>query len=97
MRGHLIAAGYETLLSENGANLSGGQKQRIAIARAVLKDTPVILFDEPTSALDKENQALFFETLERLKEAKTILVIAHKLNSYDVFDQIFTLKDGKIV
>lgn len=92
-----FAAGYETLLSENGANLSGGQKQRIAIARAVLKDTPVILFDEPTSALDKENQALFFETLERLKEAKTILVIAHKLNSYDVFDQIFTLKDGKIV
>jgi len=88
--------GYKMLINENGANLSGGQKQRIAIARAILKDTPVILFDEPTSALDKENQTLFFETIKKLKETKTILVIAHKLNSYEIFDNVFTLKNGKI-
>ena len=91
-----FANGYQTLLSENGANLSGGQKQRIAIARAILKDTPIILFDEPTSALDKENQALFFATLEKLKKSKIILVIAHKLNSYEAFDNVFTLKNGRI-
>lgn len=91
-----FADGYDTELNENGANLSGGQKQRIAIARAILKNTPIILFDEPTSALDKENQALFLELLAELKKEKTIFVIAHKLNSYDVFDNIFTLKNGKI-
>ncbi|MDR0850151.1 MAG: ABC transporter ATP-binding protein/permease [Christensenellaceae bacterium] len=91
-----FSEGYNTQLCENGANLSGGQKQRIAIARTILKDTPVILFDEPTSALDKENQTLFFQVLAKLKKSKTILVIAHKLNSYEVFDNIFTLKDGKI-
>ena len=88
--------GYQTLLSENGTNLSGGQKQRIAIARAILKNTPIILFDEPTSALDNENQMLFFEVLRELKKTKTILVIAHKLNSYEVFDNVFLLKNGKI-
>ncbi|MCL2758453.1 MAG: ABC transporter ATP-binding protein/permease [Alphaproteobacteria bacterium] len=87
--------GYDTILAENGSNLSGGQKQRIAIARAILKDTPVILFDEPTSALDKENQALFFDVIKELKKSKTILVIAHKLNSYEIFDNVFTLRNGK--
>jgi ABC-type multidrug transport system fused ATPase/permease subunit len=88
--------GYDTLLSENGCNLSGGQKQRIAIARAVLKNTPVILFDEPTSALDKENQSMFFDVIKELKKSKTILIIAHKLNSYEIFDNTFILRNGKI-
>lgn len=87
---------YNTILQENGANLSGGQKQRIAIARALLKDTPVILFDEPTSALDKANQEIFFNVLNEIKSKKTILIIAHKLNNYNLFDNIFTIHNGTI-
>ena len=88
--------GYDTILTENGSNLSGGQKQRIEIARAILKDSKIILFDEPTSALDLENQKLLFKTLASLKQNKTIFVIAHKLSSYDMFDNVFELKNGKI-
>ena len=73
--------GYDTILVENGNNLSGGQKQRIAIARAILKDTPIILFDEPTSALDKENQEILLQTINEIKQNKIIFVIAHKLNN----------------
>ncbi|MBR4998839.1 MAG: ATP-binding cassette domain-containing protein, partial [Clostridia bacterium] len=88
--------GYDTILTENGSNLSGGQKQRIEIARAILKDSKIILFDEPTSALDLENQKLLFKTLASLKQNKTIFVIAHKLSGYDMFDNVFELKNGKI-
>lgn len=87
---------YDTILTENGTNLSGGQKQRIEIARAILKNSKIILLDEPTSALDSENQTKLFETLSQLKQNKTIFVIAHKLNNYDCFDKVFELKDGKI-
>jgi ABC-type multidrug transport system fused ATPase/permease subunit len=86
--------GYETFVSENGTNLSGGQKQRIALARALLKNTPIILFDEPTSALDKDNQTKFLETLGNLKQEKTIFVIAHKLLNYNIFDNVFEIKHG---
>lgn len=88
--------GFETLLTENGTNLSGGQKQRLSIARAILKDCPIILFDEPTSSLDRQNQSLFLNTLGKLKETKTIFVIAHKLESYDVFDNVFEIKNRKV-
>ncbi|MCL1901437.1 MAG: ABC transporter ATP-binding protein/permease [Firmicutes bacterium] len=88
--------GYQTPLSENGTNLSVGQKQRLSIARAVLKDTPIILFDEPTSALDKENQSMFLDCITELKKSKTVLVIAHKLTSYEMFDNVFTLKNGRL-
>lgn len=87
---------YNTILTENGTNLSGGQKQRIEIARAVLKDSKIILLDEPTSALDTENQAKLFDSLTELKHTKTIFVIAHKLNNYDCFDNVYELKNGKI-
>lgn len=87
---------FNTILQENGANLSGGQKQRLAIARALLKDTPIILFDEPTSALDKANQEIFFNVLNEIKSKKTILIIAHKLNNYDLFDNVFTIHNGTI-
>lgn len=88
--------GYNTIINENGNNLSGGQKQRIMIARAILKDTKIILFDEPTSALDKNNQELFLNTIKELKKKKIILVIAHKLSSYDVFDNIYEIKNGNM-
>ena len=88
--------GYNTILTENGTNLSGGQKQRIEIARAILKDSKIILLDEPTSALDSENQTKLFKTLTELIQHKTIFVIAHKLNNYDCFDSVYELKNGKI-
>ena len=88
--------GLDTLIVENGTNLSGGQKQRIAIARAILKNSKILLFDEPTSALDKENQELFFNTITNLKENKTILIIAHKFNDLSIFDNIFELNAGKL-
>lgn len=88
--------GYTTILSENGGNLSGGQRQRIEIARAILKDSKIILFDEPTSALDAKNQSLLFNTLSSLKKEKTIIVIIHKLNKFDVFDNVFEIKNVNI-
>ena len=87
---------YNTILTENGTNLSGGQKQRIEIARAILKNSRVILFDEPTSALDSENQVNLFKTLSYLKQNKTIFVIAHKMRDYSYFDNVYELKNGKI-
>ena len=87
---------WDTVVVENGNNLSGGQKQRIAIARAILKNTKIILFDEPTSALDGENQMLFFHTINQLKQYKTILVIAHKYDDWKQFDNLFEVSEGKI-
>lgn len=87
---------FNTLIVENGNNLSGGQKQRISIARAILKNTKILLFDEPTSALDKNNQTMFFDMINYLKKTKTILIIAHKFDNLDSFDNVFELKDGKI-
>lgn len=89
--------GYDTIINENGSNLSGGQKQRIMIARAILKDNKILLFDEPTSSLDKENQELFLKTIKTLKKKKIILVIAHKLSSYDEFDNIYEIKNGNML
>lgn len=87
--------GFDTMLADNGSNLSGGQKQRLSIARAILKDTPVILFDEPTSALDKDNQTRFLNTLRELKKQKTLFVIAHKLEDLSMFDMVLEMKDGR--
>lgn len=88
--------GFDTIVSEMGSNLSGGEKQRIAIARAILKDVPILLFDEPTSALDKNNQELFLKTIDSLKKDKTVLVIAHKLNNYEVFDNVYEIKNSRL-
>ena len=88
--------GYNTIIAENGTNLSGGQKQRIEIARAFLKDSKILLLDEPTSALDLNNQIKLFETLNSLKQNKTIFVIAHKINDYKYFDNVYQLKNGTI-
>ena len=85
--------GVETIVNENGSNLSGGQRQRIAIARVLLKDSKILLFDEPTSALDNNNQKLFFETINSLKNNKTILIIAHKFDDYIIFDNVYEIKN----
>lgn len=88
---------YDEILLENNNNISVGQKQRIAIARAILKDTPIILFDEVTSALDKESTKNIEETINKISKTKTVIVIAHTLDSIENFDNIVCLKDGVIV
>lgn len=88
---------YDEILLENNNNISVGQKQRIAIARSILKDTPIILFDEVTSALDKESKKNIEETINEIAKVKTVVVIAHTLDSIDNFDNIVCLKNGVIV
>lgn len=92
-----MPGGFDSVLSENGANLSGGQKQRLSIARAILKDTNIILFDEPTSALDGENRLRFMDTVRRLKLHKTLFVITHDRSALDAFDRVLEMNDGKIL
>jgi subfamily B ATP-binding cassette protein MsbA len=88
--------GYDMLLGERGVTLSGGQRQRIAIARAVLRDAPILILDEPTSSLDASAETLVVEALERLMKNKTCIVIAHHLSTIRNADVIFVVKDGKI-
>ncbi|HML59407.1 MAG TPA: ABC transporter ATP-binding protein [Solidesulfovibrio sp.] len=92
-----LPKGYDTMLGERGNTLSGGEKQRISIARALLKDAPVILLDEATAALDPENEIYIQEALDRLVEDKTVVVIAHRLNTIVEADHIIVLDDGMIV
>lgn len=88
---------YDEIMLENNNNISVGQKQRIAIARSILKDTPIILFDEVTSALDKESKKNIEETINEIAKVKTVVVIAHTLDSIDNFDNIVCLKNGVII
>lgn len=87
---------YNEVIEENTNNLSVGQKQRIAIARAILKNTPIILFDEVTSALDKNSKKAIEKTINKLSEEKTVIVIVHTLDSIKDYDNIIVLKDGKV-
>ncbi|NIP79241.1 MAG: ATP-binding cassette domain-containing protein, partial [Gemmatimonadetes bacterium] len=89
--------GYDTVLGERGTRLSGGQRQRIAIARALLRDAPILILDEATSALDTESEALVQDAIERLMEDRTVLVIAHRLSTVRKADRIVVMKDGAIV
>ncbi len=89
--------GFATEIGENGTRLSGGQKQRIAIARAILKDAPLLILDEATSALDNQSEKLVQEALERLMENRTTLVIAHRLSTVHHADIIVVMQQGKIV
>ncbi len=89
--------GYDTMVGERGMTLSGGQRQRIAIARAVIRDSPILILDEPTSGLDASSEKLVLEALERLMRGKTVIVITHHLETIRQADIIFTLKDGRIV
>lgn len=89
--------GWDTMVGERGIKLSGGQRQRIAIARAILKDAPILILDEATSALDSESEALIQKSLETLMENRTSIVIAHRLSTIAKLDRIIVLKNGKIV
>lgn len=88
--------GYDTTIGERGLKLSGGQKQRIAVARAMLKDAPILILDEATSALDTKSERLVQAGLEELMEGRTSLIIAHRLSTISSVDRIVTLRDGRI-
>jgi len=89
--------GLDTMLGERGMTLSGGQRQRIAIARAVIRNTPILILDEPTSGLDSASEKFVFEALDRLMANKTVVVIAHRLSTIQKADVIFVIKDGEVV
>lgn len=92
-----LSRGYETVLSERGANLSGGEKKRLAIARAILRDAPVLVLDEPTSAVDARTEAEIMEALERLMQGRTTVVIAHRLSTIRRAHRIVVLQEGTVV
>jgi ATP-binding cassette subfamily B protein len=92
-----LPRGYDTVVGERGDTLSGGQRQRIAIARAVVRDAPILLLDEPSSALDPESEELIFEGLDRLLKGRTSITIAHRLTTVRNAGVIFVLQDGLIV
>ena len=91
-----LPEGYDTLVQEGGNNLSGGEKQRISIARAILKDAPIIILDETTSALDTENEHEVLAAIEELTENKTVIMIAHRLSTVAGADKIYVICDGQI-
>jgi subfamily B ATP-binding cassette protein MsbA len=89
--------GYESLVGERGDTLSGGQRQRIAIARAVVRNSPILVLDEPTAALDAESERLVIQALRRLMEGRTVIMIAHRLNTLMDADKLIVFKDGAMV
>lgn len=92
-----LPEGYDTMIGERGVTLSGGQRQRIAIARAIIRNAPILILDEPSSGLDAASEKLVFDALDHLVEGKTTLVIAHRLSTIQKADAIFVLRNGSIV
>ena len=91
-----LPEGYQTMIGENGSMLSGGERQRISIARALLKDSPVILLDEATASLDAENETQIQKAISRLVKGKTVLIIAHRMRTVKGADKLVLLKEGKV-
>ena len=89
--------GYDTIVGEGGASLSGGERQRISIARALLKDAPIVVLDEATASIDPENEQLIQQALTELMREKTVVVIAHRLATIEHADQILVVEDGTVV
>lgn len=97
MQDHKGRKGYDAHLGERGVKLSGGQRQRIALARAILKDAPILVLDEATSALDSEVEASIQSALTRVMEGKTVLAVAHRLSTLTDMDRIIVMDAGRIV
>jgi ATP-binding cassette subfamily B protein len=89
--------GYESLVGERGVKLSGGQRQRIAIARAILKDSPILILDEATSSLDSVTEKKIQQGLEHLMENKTVIIIAHRLSTISDMDRILVFHEGELI
>ena len=87
---------WNTVIGENGSELSGGERQRLSIARAFLKDAPILLLDEATASLDVDNETLIQEALSKLMKDRTVLMIAHRMRTVAAADQIVVLKDGRV-
>jgi ATP-binding cassette, subfamily B, bacterial len=92
-----LPEGYHTVIGERGGTLSGGERQRLSIARALLKDAPILILDEPTSALDAQTEADLMEAVERLMHGRTTFIIAHRLSTIREADSILVLDGGRIV
>lgn len=92
-----LSDGYNTIIGEGGATLSGGEKQRISIARAILKDAPIVILDEATAYVDPENEILVQQAINSLVKSKTLIIIAHRLSTIAAADQILVIDDGKVI
>lgn len=92
-----LPKGYDTLVEEGGGNFSGGEKQRISIARAIMKNAPIVILDEATSSIDPENEHELMAAIQELTHGKTLISIAHRLNTVQSADQIIVLDKGHIV